>query len=87
MSTSTDSRQTPYVDKKSVMWHFELEPGHAGVTETLNTSEAEVTFPLYNRMQITSLQYLPEGKSYMGNAERYGTSHRYIINAKMLSRS
>nr|WP_320407049.1 RHS repeat domain-containing protein [Yersinia proxima] len=86
MSTAKDPKMG-YVSGKTIMWHFDLEPGHAGVSEGLYASEGEVTFPLYNRMKITSLQYLPEGRSYMDNPERYGTSHRYIIKARMLPRS
>ena len=86
MSTAKDPKMG-YVSGKTIMWHFELEPGHVGVSEGLYASEGEVTFPLYNRMKITSLQYLPEGRSYLDNQERYGTSHRYIIKAKMLPRS
>ncbi|EBQ6151512.1 hypothetical protein DAZ38_28630, partial [Salmonella enterica subsp. enterica serovar Enteritidis] len=76
-----------YVSNKSIMWHFELEEGHAGVSEGLYASEGEVTFPIYNKMKVTSLSYIPEGQSYMNNAERFGTAHRYIINAKMLPKS
>ncbi|WP_353739706.1 RHS repeat domain-containing protein [Yersinia nurmii] len=86
MSTAKDPKMA-YVSGKTIMWHFDLESEHAGVSEGLYTSEGEVTFPLYNRMKITSLQYLPEGRSYMDNPERYGTSHRYIINARMLPRT
>lgn len=86
MSTAKDPKMG-YVSGKTIMWHFDLEPGHAGVSEGLYASEGEVTFPLYNRMKITSLQYLPEGRSYMDNPEQYGTSHRYIIKARMLPRS
>ncbi|WP_247715458.1 RHS repeat protein [Morganella morganii] len=86
MSTAKDPGMG-YVSNKSIMWHFELEKGHAGVSEGLYASEGEVTFPIYNRMKITSLSYIPEGQSYMNNAERFGTAHRYIINAKMLPKS
>ncbi|EBD9258773.1 hypothetical protein DAE35_21155 [Salmonella enterica] len=85
MSTAKDPKMG-YVSGKTIMWHFDLEPRHAGVSEGLY-AEGEVTFPLYNRMKITSLQYLPEGRSYMDNPERYGRSHRYIIKARMLPRS
>ncbi|MBI6217382.1 RHS repeat domain-containing protein [Proteus sp. DFP240708] len=85
MSTAKDPKMG-YVSGKSIMWHFNLDEGHAGVSVGLYASEGEVTFPLYNKMKITSLQYLPEGSSYMNNPERFGTSHRYIINANMLPR-
>ncbi|EPK8199162.1 RHS repeat domain-containing protein [Morganella morganii] len=86
MSTAKDPGMG-YVSNKSIMWHFELEEGHAGVSEGLYASEGEVTFPIYNKMKVTSLSYIPEGQSYMNNAERFGTAHRYIINAKMLPKS
>ncbi|MGT9851954.1 RHS repeat-associated core domain-containing protein [Vibrio parahaemolyticus] len=86
MSTAKDPKMG-YVSGKTIMWHFALDPGHAGVSEGLYASEGEVTFPLYNRIKITSLQYLPEGRSYLNNQERYGTSHRYVIKARMLPRS
>lgn len=86
MSTAKDPKMG-YVSGKSIMWHFELEPGHAGVSEGLYASEGEVTFPIYNKMKIVSLQYLPEGTSYMDNPERFGTAHRYVIKAKMFPRS
>lgn len=85
MSTAKDPKMG-YVSGKSIMWHFNLDEGHAGVSEGLYASEGEVTFPLYNKMKITSLQYLPEGSSYMDNPDKFGTSHRYIINANMLPR-
>ncbi|OAT44926.1 putative insecticidal toxin complex protein [Proteus hauseri ATCC 700826] len=85
MSTAKDPKMG-YVSGKSIMWHFNLDEGHAGVSEGLYASEGEVTFPIYNKMKITSLQYLPKGSSYMNNPERFGTSHRYIINANMLSK-
>ncbi|WP_055136863.1 RHS repeat-associated core domain-containing protein [Pseudomonas corrugata] len=86
MSTAKDPGMG-YVSGKSIMWHFQLEPGHAGVSEGLYASEGEVTFPLYNKIQIVSLHYIPKGKSYMNNAERFGTAHRYVIKARMLPRS
>lgn len=86
MSTAKDPGMG-YVSGKSIMWHFQLEPGHAGVSEGLYASEGEVTFPLYNKIQIVSLHYIPKGKAYMNNAERFGVAHRYVIKAKMLPRS
>lgn len=86
MSTSVDPKNVGYILKKTFMWHFDLEEGHAGVTEGLYQSEGEVTFPLYNRIKITSLQYIPKNASYMDDAERFGDSHRYIIRAKILPR-
>ncbi|WP_240674667.1 RHS repeat-associated core domain-containing protein [Burkholderia stabilis] len=76
-----------YVKNKTVMWHFDLEEGHAGVSEGVYAAEGEVTFPLYNRIEVTSLQYIPEGASYMDDADRFGKAHRYVIRAKMLPRS
>ncbi|MCI0994772.1 RHS repeat-associated core domain-containing protein [Pseudomonas corrugata] len=86
MSTAKDPGMG-YVSGKSIMWHFQLESGHAGVSEGLYASEGEVTFPLYNKIQIVSLHYIPKGRSYMNNAERFGTAHRYVIKAKMLPHS
>ncbi|MGV3344707.1 hypothetical protein ACGVWS_02825 [Enterobacteriaceae bacterium LUAb1] len=83
MSTTIDPK-LDYVSSKEIMWHFTLEPDHTGVSEGLYKAEGEVTFPLYNRIRITSLQYLPEGQAYQNNAERFGTKHRYVINANML---
>ncbi|ROM66928.1 toxin [Pseudomonas brassicacearum] len=86
MSTAKDPGMS-YVSGKSIMWHFELEPEHAGVSEGLYASEGEVTFPIYNKIKILSLQYIPEGKSYMNNSERFGVAHRYVIKARMLPSS
>lgn len=75
-----------YVSGKSIMWHFELDSGHAGVSEGLYASEGEVTFPIYNKIKITSLQFIPKGNAYMDDAKRFGTAHRYVVKARMLRR-
>ncbi|WP_273801842.1 RHS repeat domain-containing protein [Proteus vulgaris] len=85
MSTATTPK-SGYVSNANVMWHFNLEPENLGVSMPVYKGEDEVTFPVYNKMKITSLQYLPEGSSYMNNPEKFGSSHRYIINANMLPR-
>ncbi|MCY1396772.1 RHS repeat-associated core domain protein [compost metagenome] len=85
MSTAKDPG-LGYVSGKSILWHFELEKGHAGVSEGLYAAEGEVTFPLYNAVKITSLQHLPTGSSYLNDKQRFGDSHRYVINAKILPR-
>ncbi|HEK1720210.1 TPA: RHS repeat protein [Proteus mirabilis] len=85
MSTATTPK-SGYVSNANVMWHFNLESENLGVSMPVYKGEDEVTFPVYNKMKITSLQYLPEGSSYMNNPEKFGSSHRYIINANMLPR-
>jgi len=85
MSTSKDPGMG-YVSGKSIMWHFEVEPGHAGVSEGLYASEGEVTFPMYNKVKVVSVQHIPKGRSYMDNTARFGTAHRYVIKARMLPR-
>lgn len=86
MSTSKES-DSGYVKNKMIMWHFELEDGHEGVSEGLYSSEAEVTFPMYNRMIVTSIDYIPEGSSYMGDGKKFGTAHRFVVHAKIRSRA
>ena len=86
MSTAKDPSMG-YVSGKSIMWHFELDSGHAGVSEGLYASEGEVTFPIYNKIKITSLQFIPKGNAYMDDAKRFGTAHRYVVKARMLRRS
>ncbi|MGY5957074.1 hypothetical protein ACUY4R_002497 [Kosakonia sp. BK9b] len=83
MSTSTDPAMG-YAKEKPVLWHFDLDTDHRGVEMGLYLSEKEVTFPLYNRIWISSLIYLPEGHAYQDNANKFGVQHRYIIKAKML---
>ncbi len=78
LSTSTDPTIS-YISPKNIMWHFSLEENHLGVTEGLYTGEGEVTFPLYNRMRINALQYIPKEQAYQNNPGRFGTAHRYII--------
>ena len=85
MST-TKSTTVGYVVGAGLMWHFSLAENHAGVSEAIYQIEEEVTFPLYNRIRINALQYIPEGQAYQNNPERYGTAHRYIIKATMLPR-
>ncbi|WP_275390735.1 RHS repeat domain-containing protein [Xenorhabdus bovienii] len=85
MSTAKDPTMS-YVNQKTIMWHFSLEEGHAGVSEGLYAAEGEVTFPLYNRIRIDSLHFIPEGSAYQNDSKRFGTSHRYVINATMLPR-
>ncbi|PMS08709.1 hypothetical protein C0Z17_28760 [Trinickia caryophylli] len=82
MSTSSDP-EMGYVKPKTVMWHFKLPEGHQGVCEGIY-GEAETTFPLYNRMHIDALHRLPAGQAYLGDAKRFGTQHRYVIEATML---
>lgn len=84
MSTAI-SPQEAYVLPKSILWHFTLDEGHAGISEGLY-AETEVTFPLYNPMRIESVASIPEGQAYQGNAERFGTAHRYVVKATMLPR-
>ncbi|MDE9465886.1 hypothetical protein [Xenorhabdus bovienii] len=85
MSTAKDPTMS-YVNQKTIMWHFSLEEGHAGVSEGLYAAEGEVTFPLYNRIHIDSLHFIPEGSAYQNDSKRFGTSHRYVIKATMLPR-
>ena len=74
-----------YVKGKTVLWHFQLDRGHQGVSEGLYAAEGEVTFALYNRIRIDTLEYLPPGMSYQDNTVRFGDAHRYVIRATMLS--
>jgi len=85
MSTAKDPTME-YVKPKNIMWHFSLEDGHAGVSEGLYASEGEVTFPLYNRLRVNSVQFVPPGQAYKNQPERFGTAHRYVVNATMLPR-
>ncbi|MBC8954998.1 RHS repeat domain-containing protein [Xenorhabdus sp. PB62.4] len=86
MSTAKSHNGIGYIVNAAVLWHFELGKGHAGISEPLVKAEEEVTFPIYNRMKINSLHYIPEGKAYMEDEKRFGTKHRYVINATMLPR-
>lgn len=85
MSTAKDPLMD-YVKPKNILWHLTLDEGHAGVSEGLYASEGEVTFPLYNRMRIESVASIPQGQAYQGDAERFGTAHRYVIKATMRPR-
>ncbi|CDH22384.1 hypothetical protein [Xenorhabdus bovienii] len=84
MSTGKDPMMS-YVNQKTIMWHFSLEKEHAGVSEGLYAAEGEVTFPLYNRIHIDSLHFIPKGSAYEDD-KRFGISHRYVIKATMLPR-
>lgn len=85
MSTSKDPRMH-YVKPRNIMWDLTLAEGHAGVSEGLYASEGEVTFPLYNPMRVETVTFIPEGQAYKGDAEQFGTAHRYVIKATMLPR-
>ncbi|MFM0336015.1 RHS repeat domain-containing protein [Paraburkholderia fungorum] len=85
MSTSTDPTMN-YVEKKEVMWHFNLDKNHQGVTEAVSKAEAEITFPINNKMRVHGVTYIPDGSSYENNAKSYGIMHRYVIKATMLAK-
>jgi uncharacterized Zn-binding protein involved in type VI secretion len=82
MSTSKNP-QVEYISKKTIFWHFTLMAGHGGITEHIDLTD-EVTLPLFTNICIDTLYYIPAGYSYLGDKDKYGMSHKYVIKAKIL---
>lgn len=84
MSTSAD-KDCNYAKKATVLWKFSLPEGqHQGISKPIYASEDEVTFPIYNKMNVKSVTFIPEGQSF---GTGFGDDHRYVIEAEMLPRS
>lgn len=89
MSTSGD-KDCNYAKNATILWKFSLPPGqHRGISEPIYASEDEVTFPIYNKMNVKSVTVIPEGQSFDSetNGTGFGTAHRYVIEAEMLPKS
>jgi insecticidal toxin complex protein TccC len=89
MSTSGD-KDCNYAKKAQILWKFSLPEGqHQGISKPLYASEDEVTFPIYNRMNVKSVTVIPEGQSFDSetNGTGFGNAHRYVIEAEMLPKS
>lgn len=83
MSTA-EQHSNPYVTKATVLWHLTLGNGHPGVSEGIYKAEREITLPMYARIAIESLHYVPHGSSYM-NDHAFGQDHRYVIKGRVLA--
>ncbi|GGY99560.1 hypothetical protein GCM10007388_36510 [Pseudoduganella plicata] len=86
MSTSGD-KDCNYAKNAKILWKFSLPEGqHRGISEPIYASENEVTFPIYNKMNVKSVTVIPEGKSFDSetNGTGFGDAHRYVIEAEML---
>ena len=82
MSTA-ERHANPYVSRATVLWHLTLGDGHPGVSEGIYKAEREITLPMYARIAIESLHYVPPGGSYM-NDRAFGRDHRYVIKGRVL---
>lgn len=86
MSTSGD-KDCNYAKNATILWKFSLPEGqHRGISEPIYASEDEVTFPIYNKMNVKSVTVIPEGQSFDSatNGTGFGNAHRYVIEAEML---
>jgi len=80
MSTSAD-KDCSYAKNATILWKFSLPEGqHQGISKPIYASEDEVTFPIYNEMNIKSVTCIPKGQSFDAG---FGQSHRYVIEAEM----